>query len=34
MFRYYHQSMAKGAGKDFRDGAIVPIGRMQMILGS
>ena len=24
VFRYYHQSMAKSAGRDFRDGAVVP----------
>ena len=24
VFRYYYQSMAKSAGKDFRDGAVVP----------
>ena len=24
VFRYYCQSMAKSAGKDFRDGAVVP----------
>ena len=24
VFRYYHQSMAKSAGKDFRDGVVVP----------
>ena len=24
VFRYYNQSMAKSAGKDFRDGAVVP----------
>ena len=24
MFRYHYQSVAKSAGKDFRDGAVVP----------
>ena len=24
VFRYYYQSMAKGVGKDSRDGAVVP----------
>ena len=33
-FRNYYQSMAKSAGKDFRDGAVVPFERMWMILGS
>ena len=34
MFRHFHQSIAKSAGKDFRDGAAVPFERMWMILGS
>ena len=25
VFRHYHQSIAKSAGKDFRDGAVVPL---------
>ena len=33
VFRYYSQSMAKSAGKDFRDGAVVPFEWMWMILG-
>ena len=25
VFRHYYKSIAKGAGKDYRDGAVVPL---------
>ena len=34
VFRDCFQSMAKSAGKDFRDGAVVSFELMWMILGS
>ena len=30
MFRHYYKSIAKSAGKDFRDGAVVPFERVWM----
>ena len=34
MIRYYYQSMAKTAGKDFCDGSVAPFERMWMIFRS